>query len=492
MTAAIDWGAIRDFTMEWYWIPMTIIYVGVIITILGENRNPSKSLAYILVIVFLPVVGLLVYYFFGRKPLFKTRVFKRKQARDRQKLAQYLEQLKPQMEERLQTLEQNIGDMAYPFRYLYNLNQSLISTGNSVQLLNNGEEKFPLLFDKLEAATTYIHLEYYMLTDDDVGSRLAAILIQKWQEGVEVRVIVDDVGSNQIGSLPTRFRDAGVPFLKVLPVAFNSLANSNYRDHRKIVIIDGHTGFIGGINLDDRYWNTGKHDLYWRDTSVCIQGPGVNLLQSQFFLSWQFAGGDDDYGDRSRYLKTDTPRQGDAIVAIAASGPQSDAPYIMEAILLAISQAKKSIKITTPYFIPNEALTSALNIAVSSGVDVELIIPARSDSFIVQHASFSFIKPLLERGVRVYLYEKGFVHAKTICIDSHLTFVGTANMDIRSFFINFEITAMIHEAGLCRDSEASFEADKQHCRLITMKKWQKRTVFHRGLDSVCRLVSPLL
>jgi cardiolipin synthase len=492
MTAVIDWGVIRDFIIEWYWVPMTLVYVGVIITILSENRNPSKSLAYILVIVFVPVLGLLVYYFFGRKPLFKKRVFKRKQAKDRQKLAQYLEQLKPQMEERLQTLEENIGDMAYPFRYLYNLNQSLVSTGNSVRLLNNGEEKFPLLFEKLQAATTYIHLEYYMLTDDEVGSRLAAILIQKWQDGVEVRVLVDDVGSNQIGSLPEQFQEAGVPFLKVLPVRFNSLANSNYRDHRKIVVIDGHTAFVGGINLDARYWNTGEHTLYWRDTSVCIQGPGVNLLQSQFLLSWQFAGGADDIMDQNRYLKNDTPRQGDAIVAVAASGPQSDAPYIMEAVLLAISQAKKSIKITTPYFIPNEALTSALNIAASSGVDVELIIPARSDSFIVQHASFSFIKPLLQRGVRVYLYEKGFIHAKTVCIDSRLTFVGTANMDIRSFFINFEITAMIHEAKLCRDSEASFDADKKHCQLIILRKWQKRSVLHRGLDSVCRLVSPLL
>jgi cardiolipin synthase len=492
MIAGIDWDTVRNFIGEWYWVPTTIVYVGVISTILSENRNPSKSLAYILVIVFLPVVGLLVYYFFGQKPLVKKRTFKRKEARDRQKLAQYLNQLKPRMEERLQTLEETIGDMAYPFRYLYNLNQSLISTGNSVRLLNNGEEKFPLLFEKLEAAEEYIHLEYYMLTDDDVGTRLVDILIRKWQAGIEVRVLVDDVGSGEIGTLTGRMQEAGIPFLKVLPVRFTSLANSNYRDHRKIIVIDGHTGFIGGINLDDRYWNTGKHDLYWRDTSVCIQGPGVNLLQSQFLLSWQFAGGQEEYGEQSKYLKTDIPSQGDAIVTIAASGPQSDAPYIMETVLLAISQARKSIKITTPYFIPNEALISALNIAVSSGTDVELILPAHSDSFVVQHASFSFIKPLLQRGVRVYLYEKGFIHAKTICIDSRLTFVGTANMDIRSFFINFEITAIIHEVELCRDSEASFEADKQHCRLMTMKKWQKRTVFHRGLDSVCRLVSPLL
>lgn len=486
-----EWEAVKAFFLEWYWLPLTAIYVGVIITILGENRNPSKSLAYVLVIVFLPIIGLLIYYFVGRKPLFKQRAFARKRVLDNQRLHQFQDQLRPQMEERLQRLETAIGDMAYPFQYLYNLNQSLISTGNAVTLLRNGEEKFPALFQALQAARSHIHLEYYILTADDVGNRLADILIQKWQEGVEVRVIVDDVGSNGIKPLPRRFREADVPFLKFLPVAFNSLANSNYRNHRKIVVIDGTVGFVGGINLDDRYWNNGKHELYWRDTSVRIQGPAVNLLQVQFFLSWFFAGGNLDH-EQDTYFRYDTPPQGEAIVSMAASGPQSEAPFVLETLLLAISQAKQSIRITTPYFIPNDALTSALGIAAASGVAVELILPAHSDSFIVQHASFSFIKPLLQRGVRVYLYEKGFIHAKTVSIDSTLTFVGTANMDTRSFYINFEIMAVIHEVALCQASEDAFEADKADSLPVTLQTWQGRPVWQRGLDSLCRLVAPLL
>jgi cardiolipin synthase len=185
-------------------------------------------------------------------------------------------------------------------------------------------------------------------------------------------------------------------------------------------------------------------------------------------------------------------QKGNAIVAVAASGPGSTVGYIMEAVLIAISQAKKTIRICTPYFIPTEQLTSALVIAAANGINVELILPATSDSFITQHASFSFIKPLLQRGVKVYLYKRGFMHSKTIFIDSVLAFVGTANMDIRSFFLNFEIMSIIYEAELCKACEDSFEKDKQSSHLITLEQWQSRSLILRGLDSVCRLLAALL
>jgi len=471
---------------------MLLVYVGVIITILSENRKPAKSLAYILVIVFLPVVGLLIYYFVGRKPAFKKQVFDRKRLMDQQKMEEYYQQLKPKMEERFQLLEEKMGDMAFPFRYLIHQNQSLITTGNLVTLLNNGEEMFPALFTALENARLHIHIEYYIFTSDDVGNRVADILISKQKEGVEIRVIVDAAGSNHIKKLPKRFKEAGIPFLKTLPVAFNSLANSNYRDHRKIAIIDGSVGFIGGINLDERYWNNNKHALYWRDTSVRMEGPAVNLLQVQFFLSWNFAGGKNEFGELNNYFNVEPQQKGNGIVAIAASGPSFEVPYIMETILLALGQAKRTIRICTPYFIPPDELTSALMIAAANGIEVELILPAKSDSFIVQHASFSFIKPLLERGVKVYLYEKGFIHAKTISIDSTLAFIGTVNMDTRSFYLNFEITSIIHDPDLCKEMEDSFAKDKQSSHLVTLEQWQNRPVFQRGLDSVCRLLAALL
>lgn len=471
---------------------MLLIYAVIVITIISENRNPSKSLAYILLLIFLPVIGLLVYYFVGRKPIFKKPVFKKNRLIDQQRMQHYYEQLKPQMEERLHLLEKDIGDMALPFRYLYYQNQSLISTGNAVTLLNNGEEKFPALFKALENAVSHIHIEYYIFTADDVGNRITDILIQKHCEGVEVRVIVDDAGSNHIRNIPKRFQKAGIPFLKTMPVAFTSLANSNYRNHRKIVVVDGKIGFIGGINLDERYWNNGKHKLYWRDTAIKIEGRAVKLLEVQFLLSWVFAGGKDDFDSSERHLGREQENKGEAIVAIAASGPSSPVPYIMETILLALSQAKKSIRICTPYFIPNDQLTSVLVIAVANGIGVELIIPERSDSFIVQHASFSFIKPLLQRGVKVYLYAKGFIHAKTISVDESLAFVGTVNMDTRSFFLNFEITSIIYEPSLCKALEESFLQDKENSRLINLEQWHGRSIVQRGFDSICRLVAPLL
>src|SRR4051794_24192341 len=228
------WHGIINFIAAWYWVPMLFIYTGVIITILIENRKASKSLAYILVIIFLPVVGLLIYYFVGRKPVFKKRAFDRKHVIDRQKMDQYYGRLKPRMEEQLQTLEENIGDMVLPYRYLNFQQLSLISAGNKVTLLNNGEAMFPALFAALQNARTYIHIEYYIFSADDVGNRIADILISKQQEGVEVRLIVDGVGSNHLGDLPRKLKDAGGQFLKILPVTFTSLAHSNYRDHRKI------------------------------------------------------------------------------------------------------------------------------------------------------------------------------------------------------------------------------------------------------------------
>jgi cardiolipin synthase A/B len=483
---------IWDFIKEWYWIPLILLYADIIITIISENRHPSKSLAYILVLIFLPVVGLLIYYFVGRKPVFKNLAFKKKRLLHEQKMLQYYKHLAQQMEERLLLLEQNIGDMAFPFRYLYYQNQSLISTGNSVILLNNGEEKFPALFEALQNAKSHIHIEYYIFTSDDIGNRIADILLKKHDERIEIRVIVDDVGSSHFKQIEQRLKKARIPILRTMPVAFSSPANSNYRNHRKIVVVDGTIGFIGGINLDERYCNNGKHKLYWRDTAVRIEGPAVNLLEVQFFLSWFFAGGKDDFRDDDHYFNSTAEKKGEAIIAIAASGPFTPVPYILETILLALSQAKKSIRICTPYFVPNEQLTSVLVIAAANGVEVELILPMRSDSFIVQHASFSFIKPLLQRGVRVYFYHKGFIHAKTISIDNSLAFVGTVNMDTRSFFLNFEITSIIYETGFCDALEQSFARDKESSFLITLKQWQNRTMIERGFDSVCRLVAPLL
>jgi len=481
---------IFDFSKEWYWLPLALIYVGVIITILAENRNPTKTLAWLLVIVFLPGLGLLIYFFFGRR-FQKKKIFREKNKGEHQVFYERWQKERPLLEKNLELLDHSLGDLTTAYRFLYNENISAPILNNQVKLLINGEQKFPELIEAIKNAKHHIHLEYYIYETDKVGRDLISLLIQKAKQGVEVRLLVDDFGSPKMKKEEKLMENAGVLFVRFLPVRFTSLSDSNFRNHRKIVIIDGSTAFIGGINISGRYINNGENAVFWRDTSVKIQGRSVFLLQFQFWLTWHFSEGS-SFKLTDGYLGLDRNVIGDAAVSFALSDPGSPAPYNMEAILIAISRASKSIQICTPYFVPSEQISTALQVAAASGIIVELIMPMHSDSYIVHHASFSFLKPLLKRGVHVYLYEKGFMHAKTICVDAKLAFIGTVNMDIRSFYINFEIAALINDLELCKELQKQFELDKKDSLFMDMKYWKSRSVFKRGLDSICRLMAPVL
>jgi len=479
-----------DFTREWYWVPLALIYTGVIITILIENRNPTKTLAWLLVIVFLPGLGLLIYFFFGRR-FKKKKVFREKNKGEHQVFYDRWQEHRPELEENLKKLDISLGDLANVYRFLYNENISAPIMDNKVKLLINGEQKFPEMIEAIRHAKHHIHFEYYIYEVDELGRRMIDLLIEKAREGVEVRFMVDDFGSPRMRKEVKLMEDAGVHVVRFLPVRFTSIADSNFRNHRKLAIIDGSTAFVGGINVSGRYFNDKKNLLYWRDTAVKIQGRSVFLLQFQFWLTWHFSAGT-AYKLTERYLCLDEDSSGEATVSFALSDPGSPAPYNMEAILIAIARASESVQICTPYFIPSEQISTALQVAAASGIKVELIMPKRSDSYIVRHASFSFLKPLLKRGVHVYLYEKGFMHAKTICVDGKLAFIGTVNMDIRSFYINFEIAAVIYDKKLCAEMQNQFEIDKRDSRLIDMQYWKSRSLLKRGLDSICRLLAPLL
>jgi cardiolipin synthase len=288
-----------------------------------------------------------------------------------------------------------------------------------------------------------------------------------------------------------RLRRAKVEIYRFMPVAFPFLAQANFRNHRKIIVIDGQIGFEGGINIDERYLNSGKHKLYWRDAHIKVEGPLVNLLQLQFLLSWHFTA-KKKFPFEPPYFGNAFENKGNATATLVASGPDSPRPYCMEAILAAINQAKKRIWIVTPYFIPTDQIITALQIAATNGVDVQMILPGRSDSHIVKHASLSYIKPLLRSGIRIFFYEKGFAHAKTMTFDNQLAIIGTANMDTRSFYINFEIVAVVYDQNLCEAVDRSFENDLKNSKEVTYMEWSKRSIYNRLLDSVCRLLTPLL
>lgn len=467
-----------------------LVWVGVIITILMENRNPAKSLAYILILVFVPVLGLLIYYFFGRD-FRKQKIFQKKDFKEEDITREYLKKYFQDSGKELQLMENQVGDLVQPFRQLFLEKQSFVHGGNKVTLLTNGEEKFPSLFEALETAQHHVHVEYYIFSKDDIGLKFTEILTRKASRGVKVRVIVDDRGSKRVKDIPETLKKAGVEFYRFMPVHFASLSQANYRDHRKIVVIDGKIGFVGGLNMDDRYINNGKHKLFWRDTHVRIEGSAVKELQLSFFKNLCFVT-KQHFELEDAYFPEASKFENGARISVATSGPASLHPYNMEVLLSAINRARESIKITNPYFIPSDQLLLALELAVANGVEVEMIIPAKSDSFIVQHASFSFITPLIKRGAKVYLYDKGFIHAKTMVVDGKISFVGTVNMDIRSFYINFEIAAILQQQQFCEQMELQFERDKADSRLIIVDEWKKRPKRNRFLDSICRLLTPLL
>ncbi|SKB58801.1 cardiolipin synthase [Parapedobacter luteus] len=482
---------IGTFIYQWYWLPLLLVYLAIMVTILIENRNPSKTIAWIMVIVFLPVIGIAIYYFFGQK-FKKVQTFRSQNQERHIRLLRVWDRLNPIMDDNIQTLKQAIGPLSRVFTFLKNQRIAPPSLYNQVALLVNGEQKFPELIDAIRKAQHHIHLEYYIFDCDDIGNAILSLLEQKASAGVIVRMVVDAFGSPKLRRRQKRFAQMGIQFVPFMPVGFASLADSNYRNHRKIAIMDGHTAFVGGINISDRYINNGKHTLFWRDTAVKIQGEAVNMLQTQFWMNWHLAGGE-AFRLRDGYFHTAPIRPfGRAAVTFAFSDPGSVGPFNMEAMLIGIAEAEVSIQLCTPYFIPSDELSTALKLAAASGVKVELMLPSQSDTFIVQHASFSFLKPLLERGVSVYLYEKGLLHAKTICIDGKLAYVGTVNLDIRSFYINFEVSAIVSDDVLCQQLQAQFEADKLDSTCITIGDWRKRPRWKRGLDSVCRLLAPLL
>lgn len=484
-----------DFVINWYWLPLLLLYSGIISAILIENRNPTKTVAWILVIIFLPFVGLILYYFFGQK-FVKVKKIKRLNKQQAIRLEKKWKELDPIMESFIRDIQEDIGDLSKVFRLMKKERLSSLTLKNEVELLINGEEKFEWLLQDLSLAKHSIHMEYYIFELDNIGFQVINVLEQKAAEGVHVRLIADSFGSPDLVKYMRRQKDSKIDFHAFLPVTFTSLANSNYRNHRKICVIDGLVGYVGGINISDKYINSADstNKMYWRDTSLRLAGLAINLLQISFWNSWNQTDGESFYLEDGylQALQENSDVKGKAGVGFVSSDPASVGPFNMEALLIAIGEANTKIQLCTPYYIPSEELERALIVAASSGVEVELMVPSKSDSFFVQHASFSFLKPLLERGVKVYLYNKGFLHAKTAVFDEKLAFVGTVNLDIRSFYINYEIAAVVSDSVFASQLSNQFEIDKEHSKLLTLRAWKSRPRWQKAADSVCRLLAPLL
>lgn len=475
---------------------ITLLYILFIvfgcIRILLSTQYANKALAYILFAIFLPVVGVGFYFLFGVN-YWKKRRYSKKTIQDNEILEKLKKGIVQFDDTAIQHQDESVQQHTELASMLVRDLGSPLTKNNTVKLLKNGEEKFPELLEAIKNATHHIHIEYYIYEYDTIGTEVIELLIKKAKEGVEVRLIYDDFGSPTIKkATEKRMRDAGAEVHPFHKVRFFLFANRlNYRNHRKIVIIDGQTAFVGGINVSDKYINNGKYKLYWRDMHIRIDGPAVYYLQYLFITDWKFCCNNSLKTEEVYFKKLKETKQ-DSFVQIAASGPDSVLPSVLYSILQAIYMAKKEILITTPYFIPGDSIMDALSVAALSGLSVKMLVPGISDSRIVNAAAKSYYNKLLEAGVEIYLYQKGFVHAKTMVTDSMLTLLGTANMDYRSFELNFEVNALIYDKEIAEEMRTTFFEDLKDAEKIDKDTWLSRPWHVQLPEKFARLFSPIL
>lgn len=471
-----------------YWIFFVLfVYtiVMVIFAILLENRNPLKSIAWILVLVLLPIAGLIIYMLFGQD-VRRRKIISKKSIKKLSKPAVLDFDFKAFAKDKTLPIEnQKLVSLLYKNAEAYPYEDS------KVTVFTTGMETFESLFSDIENAQNHIHLEFYVIEDDEVGNRLRELLIRKAQEGVRVRVIYDYVGGFYLSkSYVKSLEQAGVYIHPFLPLKRSiGFSKMNYRNHRKIAIIDGLIGYTGGINIADRYLKGNKLGL-WRDTQIRIEGAAVRGLQRLFLIDWFFV--DNKIITHPKYFPRVQSFPCTNLIQIVGSGPDSDWKAIMQGIIAMILGASHYVYIHTPYLIPTDSVLTAMQTAALSGVDVRVMLPEKSDTRLVTSASNSYLQQLLESGVRIFLYQNNFLHSKAIVVDDRVSTVGTANMDVRSYEHNFEINAFLLDEKLAVTLKRHFLKDAQSCVEVKLDVWKTRKRVERFKESVARLFSPLM
>lgn len=473
-----------------------VLLLGLIILILNiifslslifiERKEPTTTWAWLLIMILLPGLGFVLYLLLGQN-LSRERLFKEKKKIDKQKR---LEISKEWTKEKGKELG---NDRFINLRKMNFTNcGARYTTSNDVDLYFDGEDKFRQLIDDLRNAKKFIHIEYYIFRRDELGKKIINILEEKVKEGVEVRFLVDSMGSYTITkrSLKDFINNGGkfeIFFPGILPHINTRI---NYRNHRKIVVIDGEYGYTGGFNVGDEYVNRDKKIGFWRDTHVRIRGEAVNDLSDRFLLDWCYASGE-KIEDFSKY-HFNCEKKGNIGVQIVTSGPDHTEEYIRNAYMKIINDAKESVYIETPYFVPDAPVLEAIKLSALSGVDVRIIIPGKPDHIFMKWAASAYMGELLDAGVKFYLYLNGFIHAKTIVADEQVSSVGTANMDIRSFQLNFEVNAFIFNKNIAKKIEKQFFKDMDDSKLVTLEEYKKRSRRLKIREAIIKLISPIL
>ena len=443
---------------------LTIIFTSIVIVL--ENRNPVKSLAWIVVLVFLPIGGFILYLFFGQQYR-HTRMISKRKRRILQKMSGNTahlgvskpgNKLSPESQQQIQLGHQLGGTQLF--------------VHNQIEIFTDGESKFKALIKDISGAETFIHLQYYIFANDKLGKSIQQLLMEKARQGVKIRILYDDVGCWKVKSrFFKEMRKAGIEIKPFFKVTFPQLANKlNYRNHRKVAVIDGKIGYIGGMNIADRYCD-GLSWGIWRDTHARIKGPAVYGLQSAFSIDWSFT--TREFLSEACYYPP-VEECGDTDMQILTSGPLGEWKEIAISFLKAIANARECIYIQTPYFLPTDSLLKALQAAALAKVDVRLMILSHSDSRLLQYASQSYLKEILRAGIKVYFYQGGFLHAKSLIIDNEFSSLGSTNFDFRSFDHNFEINAFLYSPETNAQMKKIFINDMRQCRRITLSRWKRR------------------
>lgn len=465
---------------------LTLVYLVIVLALaarlLLDNRSPSNTLVWLMVLIGLPVVGLILYIFFGRN--YRKEKYINSQSLDqisKRSLFGYVEQRDLVIPEQHAEL----------IRLFSNQNVALPFKDNEIEIYENGHDFFPALLKAIAQAKNHIHLVVYIFENDALGTLVSDALIDKALQGVEVRVIYDYVGCWHVPSeFYERMREAGIDVHAFMPVKFPAFTSKvNYRNHRKLCVIDGEVGFIGGMNIATRYVK-GKNSTPWRDTHMRIIGSAVYGIQTAFLVDWYFV-------DRSLvsgpayYPENTFMINNNCLAQIVTSNPTSQWPEIMHGYVRILMEAKKYVYIETPYFLPTDPVLFAIRTSVLAGVDVRLVVPEHSDTRMVEWAGRSFIREALDAGVKVYLYKEGFNHSKLLVCDDTLCSCGSTNVDFRSFENNFEANVFVYDSNIVARMKAIIERDMERSQLIDAKSYRSR-IRVRLFESIVRLFSPLL
>lgn len=465
---------------NWLNILLLVILISIILMEIAENGHPIRTLTWILLLVFLPVIGLILYFFFGLDR--KNRRMVSVEDMDR------FQQLTDKAVEG-QVCEDPPAGVRNLITLLHTAGKAVPVRGNDVRVYTDFSAMYSDLLADLESAQHHIHFQFFKFEDDEMGRKAEEILVRKAQEGVEVRLQIDDLANLSRRRFFRRMAKKGVQVRPFFRVQLFLSSDTNYRNHRKNVVIDGRVGYTGGMNIAKRY-AIGIRNGVWRDTHIRVEGPVVAEMQTAFLVDWKFS--TKQLLDDPVYFPQ-VPPAGNLLMQVATSGPLGEFRVIMQAILRVFSESRKYVYVQTPYFIPNEPLGAALRNCALAGVDVRLIIPRRDDvNIITTLASRSYIKDLLAAGVKVYFYDKGFMHAKTVVADDNVCSIGSTNLDIRSFEQDFEINAFIYDRKMAKQMREQFLLDLESCTQVDPERWARRSRVHRFWESVARLFSPIL